>query len=101
MKQLMRRLRCKHYELDSEEKAKCDEMWESYWNSLTPKQQADEKAYQKHMRKNAPKEKNPIPRRCLECKHIKNGKGHPGEHMTYCEKTGKTFDYWFNESEVR
>jgi len=87
-------LNCKHYEQDTKEKAICDEMWEDYWNSLTPAQQKAEKEHAKQIGKQC---KSKIPKKCQNfCKHLTSGKGHPGETMVFCQKTGKTFDYHFD-----
>jgi len=76
---------CKHYELDTKEKEICDELWEDYWNSLTPEQKKAEKEHAEKLKANS--KPSPIPKKCQDfCKHLDGNETKP-----CCKKTGKTF----------
>lgn len=91
---------CEFYEIDEDAKAQCEAEIQAYKKCI------GEDAFQAEVDMyNALFPENPNDKlsQCGEyCKHLRSGKGYPGEYICYCSCPGHEhiIDADFNESEV-
>jgi len=89
--------KCPHYEPDLDTLREAEACESAYRESIGEEQWEAEQAWAAQRND----EPSPIDDCDPCCKHMRSGRGHPGEHMTWCIATDSCLEYWFNESEVR
>ena len=97
MRNIKEYLTCRFYEKDTKAEKEANEMeadmiavmGEDSWNAMN------------EMAKLLPEENNPEAK-CVFCKHLRSGKGYPGEYVYYCSAPGNEhiINIDFRESEI-
>lgn len=93
---------CKFYELDEVAKAECEAEMAAYRESIGEEAFLAEQQYIEDMSASMGEECDNLAQ-CREfCKHLAEGKGHPGEYVYYCNCPGheQILHVDFNESEI-
>ncbi len=91
---------CLFYDPDLAAQAEGERLAAEYETSLSPEQRAAEAAWLAANVQDA--EPDPFAKCGPYCRHLKSGKGFPGEHVNYCAAPGNehVIHYEFRESEI-
>ena len=86
---------CPFYAIDLDAKAEAEA-----WAASIP--EADLRAMEAMMYETGEEDPSPVAQCGEFCKHLRSGKGHPGEYVDYCDAPGNEhiINVDFNESEI-
>ena len=91
--------KCKFYEIDLMARKEAEEMEAAYFAAMS---KAEREAMDAWAAMKPDGEQDPLAECGEFCKHLKSGKGHPGEYVYFCAAPGNDhiIHVDFNESEI-